>query len=484
MFIKNFFLKNKGIKQTVFKNVFWIAMAAMIQKVVGFIVIVWIARHFGPTVYGQWSFALSFVIIFSVLANFGFDALTIREIARDQSGAAQYIDNIFAMKLLLGSATFVLIVFVARLLNKGPEVIKLIYFLGIYMVINTFIVFFQSIFRASQKMQYETVCRGIQALSLLGFVSLLILTKSSIIEISYAYVCAGIVGLLFSAIFTWRYFTRFSLKIDITVCTEILKKAWPFALSVIAITVYYRIDTVMLGVFKDDQAVGYYGAAYTIILLIIGGISFLMNAIFPSLSILYKSSMAKFKDNVNLYFKMVLLLSVPLVTLVFCFSKTIVNVIYGNKFAEFTPLILQILVWSVLLLYTYAIYSVGLSASDKQKVYLKGVVSGAIFNVVANLLVIPKYTYYGAAVTTILTEILVGGYIGYNFLKLNEMKLPIIFIQKVLLSSLLMGLTIFFCIHFEWFSLVLSAIFGVIVYVLMIFILKAVKRNLWTILKT
>jgi len=263
-----------------------------------------------------------------------------------------------------------------------------------------------------------------------------------------------------------------------------LKKAWPFALSAVAITGYYRIDTVMLGVFKEDQAVGYYGAAYNIVLLIIGGIGLLVVAIFPILSNLYKSSIDKFKDNVNLFFKLILLLSFPLIVLVFFFSKTIINIIYGNEFIGFSPIILQILIWSVLILYNYAIFAIGLSASDKQKIYLKGVVTGVAFNVLANLLIIPKYSYYGAATTTVLTEVLVGSYMSYRFLNLNKMKLPSIFIWKIILSSLLMILTIFSCLYFKGLNLIIASICGLTIYVLMIFILKASKRNLWAVLKT
>lgn len=481
---KNLLLENRGTKRTIFKNTFWLALAEVVQKGVGFLVAIWLARHFGPSIYGQWMFALSFVVIFSVLANFGFNTLVVREVARDKSKITQYINNIFAMKLVLGLVTLGLIVFVIQWAEKEQEVVKLVYFLGIYMVINTFATFFQSIFRARQKMQYETACRGLQALSLLGLIGLLIFNKSSIIAVSYAYISAAIIGFLFSAIFTWRYFAKFFFKIDLKVCREILKKAWPFALSAIAITVYYRIDTVMLGLFKEDQVVGYYGAAYNIVLLIIGGIGLLVAAIFPILSNLYKSSIDKFKVSVNLSFKLIMLLSLPVIILIFFFSKSIVTIIYGNEFAAFSSPILQILIWSVLILYNYAIFAIGLSASDKQKIYLKGVIYGAVFNVLANLLVIPKYSYYGAAATTVLTEVVVGSYMSHRFLNLNKMKLPSMFIWKVTLASLVMIVTIFSCRYFKGFNLTIASMYGLTIYVLMTYILKVSKRSLWAVLKT
>lgn len=78
--LKSHLLDNRTLKQTIFKNIFWLGLAEVIQKGISFIVVVWLARYFGPTIYGQWAFALSFVAIFSVFADFGFGTLTVREI--------------------------------------------------------------------------------------------------------------------------------------------------------------------------------------------------------------------------------------------------------------------------------------------------------------------------------------------------------------------------------------------------------------------
>jgi len=127
--IKSLLLDNRSIKQTVFKNTFWLVMAEVIQGGIVFVITIWLARHFGPAIYGKFAFALSFVMLFSVLADFGFGTLTVREIARDKSKTAQYIDNIIAMKFVLGLITLGLIVLVIQFFGKEPEVVKLVYFL-------------------------------------------------------------------------------------------------------------------------------------------------------------------------------------------------------------------------------------------------------------------------------------------------------------------------------------------------------------------
>ncbi|MHA1380609.1 MAG: oligosaccharide flippase family protein [Candidatus Helarchaeota archaeon] len=82
--LKSLLFENKTIKQTIFKNTFWLGLTGVIQKGVSFLVIVWLARYFGPVIYGKWAFALSFTALFAFLPNFGFGLLTIRELARDK----------------------------------------------------------------------------------------------------------------------------------------------------------------------------------------------------------------------------------------------------------------------------------------------------------------------------------------------------------------------------------------------------------------
>jgi len=203
----------------------------------------------------------------------------------------------------------------------------------------------------------------------------------------------------------------------------------------------------------------------------------LVIAIFPVLSNFYKYSIEKFKKNINLFFRLIFLTSFPLIILIFFLAKPIISVVYSKEFIEFSPVILQILIWSVLILYNYAIFAIGLSASDKQRIYLKGVTLGAIFNTLANLVTIPKYSYYGAATTTVLTEIVVCSYMSYRFLNFNKIKLPLNFIGKIILSSLMMFLIIF---HLKQtnINLVIVSILGLAIYILMIFILKIFRRDL------
>jgi len=403
--VKSIFFDNKTLKQTVFKNTFWLAIAEVVQKGVGFLVVIWLARHFGPAIYGQWAFALSFVALFAIFADFGFGTLTVREIARDKSKTSQYIDNIVAMKLILGLITLGLVALVIQFLGKETQVVKLVYFLGIYAVVSTFSSFFQSIFRANEKMQYETICRAIQSLSLLGLVAFFILNKGSILTISYAYIGAALIGAIISLGAIWRYFSKFFLKIDFKICREILKEAWPFALSGLIVVGYLRIGIILLSIMKTYQAVGWYNAAFNLILTFTILPSLFMFSVYPKLSIFYKESISKFIEIYKKSFKFIFLISIILFPLLFIFSKPIILLLYGSAYTE------SILPFNILLLVGFCsflscVFMYTLNAMNRQIIYTNVTGICLVANILLCLIFIPKYSYIGLSISATITEVL------------------------------------------------------------------------------
>ena len=139
---------NKQFK-LIFKNSFGWELARWFQ-VSRFLIGIWMARRFGPDLYGKWSFALAFVTIFSVVADFGLSTLSVRELARNKEKTKDYFLNITLLKFILGALSLGLMALIINLIEEDPETISLVYFLGIYIVINTFGVF-ESIFRAREK---------------------------------------------------------------------------------------------------------------------------------------------------------------------------------------------------------------------------------------------------------------------------------------------------------------------------------------------
>ena len=466
MNFKSLFFLNKGI----LKNTFWLGLAETISKLIGFLIIVWMARAFGPEIYGKWAFALSFVIIFSVFSDFGLSALTVREIARDKSKTQKYLNNIVTMKLILGIAALGLIAFFVNFLGKDSETVKLVYFLGIYIVINTFAAFFESIFRANEKMRYEAICRISQSILLLLLASFFIFGNFPILNVSYAYISAALFGTVLSLVFVWRHFSKFFLSIDIRYCKKLLLNAWPFGFSVVAIFLYNYFDQVMLGIIRTNREVGLYSASFRIILALSVAGDILGVAFFPRLSKLYKENLEKLKHIARQFLEAIYFFILPVAFGGAILSSQILSFFYGKDYIEGAA-VFRILVLNLIALFLSIAFGDILKASDKQKSYLFGIMLGMVLNIILNLVLIPWLGIAGAAIATFLAQISIFGYLYIKVWNLIGMNL-FFGLRVPLISSLVMGGCVYFL--FLNFNLIFVVFLGACVYFLSYFLFSRI----------
>ena len=93
-----FFKKDGFVKY--FKNTSWVSLERGIRIALGASVGVWVARYLGPTDYGYFSFAESFVGLFSAIATLGLDHLVVRDLLKDNSNEYTILGTAFFLKIL------------------------------------------------------------------------------------------------------------------------------------------------------------------------------------------------------------------------------------------------------------------------------------------------------------------------------------------------------------------------------------------------
>jgi len=403
--IKNFLFYNKTGNQTVVKNAFWLTVAEVFDKGVAFLCVVGIARHFGSNLFGEWTVALSLVSIFAILPDFGFASLTVREVAKDKTKTASYIDNILLMKAVLSVFAFLAIVITANLMGKEGRVLVLVYFLAIYVIINSFSNFFRSVFLANEKMQYDAAARIIQNLVLLTLVAVFIFTDMPIAVMCYAYIIAPIAGIAFSFGYIWRSFSKFLNKIDFRFCKEILLEAWPFALSGIFMALYGQVDVLILSSVKSYSSVGWYDAANRLTSNLAVFPSILMGALYPRLSIFYAESKDGFKKIYKKVLRYVFLLCVIMFPLLLIFSKWIILLLYGSTYSN-SIIVFRILLLSSLFTFFSYVFAYILFSIKKQFVYTLIIIFCLTFNVILSLIFVPRFSYIGVSWVLVLSQFL------------------------------------------------------------------------------
>jgi len=469
---------NKKEKTTILSNIKWLTISKIIVYLLSIITITLIPRYLGVEGYGQLNYILSFVSLFAIFGDLGISTYILREVSKDKKKANSFFNNLILFKpVLLG--LFILIVFLATIIvPKDPKVTTLIYlytFGFLFSLLSTFLLAFFSAFQ-KQKFRaiYEVLVKFVYTLGVI----LVIIFNFKIFGVILAHVFSFIVAFLFLFFSINRY-----IKIDPKINTKFVKKTLlvssPFILTNIFTTIYFSIDRVFISHFINDFAVGLYSISYTFIGFLTTLLSILHASFLPAMSSFVKNKL-KLKVLIKRYLQAIYLFSVPAVIGGIYLSSRIISLVFGSQYLggkiAFSLILLFFLLKSIGTVNYYLLIT-----NNSEKLALKWLGATAFLNIVLNLFVISLFGIIGAAITTLISEIVLffGNYniIKKKIFKINYIK-PMIY---PLIGSILMliGLIMFDLIFpkgilFNHFDVLFSIGFGFIIYILFLFFTKVI----------
>ena len=430
--------------QRIAKNTGVLLMAEVVSKAFGFFFVMYTARYLGAEGFGILSFALAFTGIFGVFSDLGLSTLTVREVARDKTLASKYLGNIAVMKLILVVITFGLIAITINLLGYPNQTIKVVYLVALSVIFGTFSNMFNSIFQACERMEYKSVGTILNSVLLLVGALFAISQGFSVVSFASLYFIVSAIVLGYSLIVCVWKFTKPKLEGDWGFWKPTIKEALPFGLTGTFITIYVWTDSVMLSLMKGDEVVGWYTAAYRLVLALLFIPTAFNSAVFPLMSRFYISSGNSLKFMLEKHFKYMIIIGFPVGVGITLLADRFILLIFG---AEYIPsiIVLQILTWAIVLIFARTALERVLESANRQIIVAEVFGSCALLNVILNVILIPKYSYIGAAWATLVTDFAVFALIfvwslkiGYNILN----KRLICAVGKVLAASLLMGIFI------------------------------------------
>lgn len=422
--IKNLLLNNKSEKQKIFKNTLWLGLGTSLNKILSLALIIFAAQVLGAEEYGKFSFALSFIYLFIVLFDFGLSPIITREFARGKEKKEEFY-SIISLKILLSLGTLTMILLGSFLTISEKDIRMTILILALFLAINSFWSMFNSFFHARQKMEYEAIFDALQVLIIFGLGFFILFNYPSSENLSYAYFVSASVTLVFVSIFF--HFKIFPLKINFnfSVWRKFLTMSWSLALIGLFGVIYGYIDSVMLGYWKMFAENGWYNAAQRIIIASLLPMGFIGASFYPALSKFSHESKEKFQKAWDAEVEIMILLAFPLIVGGIVLAPQIIYAFYPF---EFTPsiLVLQILILTVGPIFLYRPFYDAMIVLNQQIKTFWVTVAGAIVNVILNFILIPKYSLYGAAVATVITNFLILGIIMYFTKKFTFIQFPIL----------------------------------------------------------
>ena len=455
--------------QTIFKNMSWLFISQIVASICAFIWTVLMARYLGVTKYGIFGFATSLTSILMVTTDLGLNTHIVRHIATDYDSAPKYLGNAIPLKCIFGVGTMILTLIILILMKTDELTFTVTLLFTIEMVIKTLIYLLNGSFQAFEEGKYQGIENTLLHIILLIFILITIFCDFDIIGIAISYILANAIAFGYAYYALEKHVTKPKFELDLSFCKEITRLSLPFAVIGLLYIIYYSIDIVMLTNMVGPYASGIYNATYKLISVLTLFYSVYSAVIFPVMSKFFNDDKSMLLISFEKSIKYLMLIIIPIAVATVFYSNDIIHLIYGHKY-DAASSVLCILIWTVCLLFVSGATSTLLNASHEEIAVTKIYAIAAVFNIVLNFFMIPYLSYDGAAITTVLSDVLIVVIQCYVIYKTGHRpnKKLYIDIMKIIVGSAVLGIALYFLNLNMWVALPV----GIIIYFAAVYLLR------------
>ncbi|MEK7151479.1 MAG: flippase [Patescibacteria group bacterium] len=366
-----------------------------------------LTRFLGPDGFGQYSAIFAYLYIFTAVADLGLYTFMVREISHtsDLSEERSIASKIFTMRLLAVIGLIVLADMLIFILPY-PLIIKLgVLIASIFSIGSSLAQVLVGIFQKHLRLYLVSLSDILSRLAQLFSLMILIKFETGLLWFVAVVVFAEAIHLALIYGFS-RRIVNVGLVVDKAYFSHVFKEAFPIAISLILVLVYFKLDTVILSIMKPAKDVGIYSVAYKVLEAIIFLPAIYIGLVMPLLSRQAVTSLSNFRKTFRSAFNVISIFALWFSTYIFLMSDWIVRIIGGTSFLSASP-VLKILSFAILLIFFGNLGGHAIIALNLQKKALWIYLGGAVLNIGLNVLLIPRYSYFATAVTTVITEVFI-----------------------------------------------------------------------------
>ena len=395
------FVEDSGVKKY-FLNTGWLLIARGTQMIVSLIVGGLVARYLGPDQYGVYNYVISFVAIFAALSTMGIASVVVKDIVSGKTDEATALGSGFGLKLA-GSILAYLLIIGMSFFVEAAGAVRLLLAIAAFQIITKTTEIINSYYQAKVASS-KTVKAQLLSLVIINLlrITFILLNKPLLWFICLLPVDAIIIGfglvkylsLTDAKISNWRFDRKYT--------KELLSESWPSLFSGIFVTIYMKIDQVMLQQMLGDTSVGYYAAAVRLSEVWLSIPWILSGSLFPAMVNAFKEGKSAFKIRINqayiLLISIALLVAIPIALT----SPWIINLIFGAQYQE-SASVLTIHIFSCVFIFLGSVSNRWLIIHKLQRYWMYYSAAGALANVMLNIWLIPEYGILGAAYATLIS---------------------------------------------------------------------------------
>lgn len=424
----------------------------------------YVARVLQPINNGKIAFCTSVISYFSIVALIGIPNYGIREVAKvrdDRDKLTKLVYELLLISLVMTIISITVLVISIFIIPKFYQEKELFFINAIGILLNTIGV--NWLYSGLEQYQYITI-RSI-IFKVISIIAMFLFVKEP-----SDYILYGTITVLASGgsnifnFFNMRKFINFRVKEKLEIKKH-MKPILIFFATVLATSIYVNLDTVMIGFINGNVEVGLYSTSLKIRSLVLSVITALGTVLMPRLSYYINNNQKElFKETIVKCINFVSLISISICIFIVIYAKECILFIAGNDY---------LLAVSSLRIVIFTIIFVGFSNITgiqiltplglERKLFIS-IVYGAIIDFILNMFFIPLYKSNGAALATLIAEIIVLAVQCYylkEFIREIYKKLTIL---KYVVFTLIASVIVILFKNYFTFNVFTSLLIGAFIY--------------------
>jgi O-antigen/teichoic acid export membrane protein len=400
----------EGVERRVTKNTLAPIGLSLVNKVIDMAFAMLMLRILGPVDAGQ--FALAIVVIgwFDILTNFGLNTLVTRDVAKDPEHANRYLSNTILLRLGLWLVAVPLLLgfFGLRWLTKPlePATMLAIGLFGLGLLPSNISASFSAIFNAYERMEIPASVTTLTTLFKVVFGTVVLMVGAGYVGLAATSILVNLITMVVLYILLRRRLFRPRYEFDWAFQRRMFRDSYPLMINLLLATLFFKVSMLLLEwLVPEPRVLGWYGAAYKYVDAVQVIPAYFTMAIFPLMSRYASDDRDALFRAYRLAVKLLLIVALPLSFAAWALAQPLLGILAGSQYLPQAADVLRVMIWYMPFGFINSVTQYVLIALDQQRFLTRAFAIGLVFNVTANLLLIPRFGYMAAAYVAVASEL-------------------------------------------------------------------------------
>ena len=391
-----------GLKK-VFGNSIWQIGEKIITMLFSVVVTSIVARYLGVEQYGLVNYIISTVMLFTSFSTLGMERITIKDIIEKKDSEEKILGTSLYIRIIGGTILLIISQITIYLLNENDILAQILGFIvGTSMLFRSFEVI-EYYLQSQMKQKTIAIIRFCATIIITVLRILVVVYDLGIIGFTATYLVESVVVAILLQIW-YKKHIKLKPKFNIDYAKRLLKRCWYVALSGLMVTLYMRIDQVMLGTMLNSKIEnGIYSAAVRIAEIWYFIPTAIVAAFQPIIVLSKRKNQVQYDKNMQRLYDVISIVGITFAIGISIFGELAVQILYGEKYYGAID-VLKISVWAGLFATLGTARSVWLVCENLQKYTLIYTITGSIVNISLNYILIPSIGAKGAAIATLIAQ--------------------------------------------------------------------------------